>query len=403
MKKIFKNYAALAFGALVAVSMTACHHGDSEADATQVVVTPKTSMPTQAAKTLKVTLSKALPAGATLTYAGMTGTTTDGITYVWENVAEGGRLFLNGGGTVIDQEIKSLTFGDRNTIALDVDVVNKRTGTAITPTGANDQDQIIYEDDNTKATSDATLPASEAGTRLGQNFLVQMFVPAQEPITEKEIAQSEKTQKPIDDVAPIALNCEPDGAVFNPATPVTVTMNLPGMEETNPVLVNDGTGDEATGMLVGTTFTAQMDHFSIWNLILKMVVVSTEEASEEIGTYEFQAGKAEVKYQENFGFSSDATGILASTFRALFGAKETKVNKVYTFNTNVGGKIKFTQRYLNINMKSGNRTFTVKVWAGVDYEITYNQAAADDGSTIEVKPEEITPTHNGGSSSQPGV
>lgn len=402
MKKIFKNYAALAFGALVAVSMTACHHGDSEADATQatqVVVTPKTGMPTQAAKTLKVTLSKALPAGATLTYAGMNATTNDGITYVWENVPEGGRLFLNGGGTVIDQKIESLAFGDRNTIALDVDVVDKKTGTPIAASGANDQDQIVY-DDNTKAESDATLPASEAGTRIGQNFLVQMFVPAQEPITEKEIAQSEKSQKPIDDVAPIALNCEPDGASFT-TNPVTVKLTLPGMANTEPMLVNGD--DKATGLLVDETFTATMDHFSIWNLILKMVVVSTEEASEEIGTYDFQAGKAEVKYQENFGFSSDATGILASTFRALFGARETKVNKVYTFNTNVGGTIKFTQRYLNINMKSGNRTFTVKVWAGVDYEITYNQAAADDGSAIEVKPEETIPTHNGGSSSPAGV
>jgi len=389
MKKIFKNYAALAFGALVAVSMTACHHGGSEAD---VAGEGYKTLPTtlKVAKTLQVKVNGTLPAGVVPTYNGVPGTLSNGY-YVWENVTDNGTLSLTGTG-LVPQVINGLSFGSRSTVAIEMEAVAKKTGTTVTSaTDANVTDQVDQSEVAAK------LPAAAAdATVSGQEFLVQIFPQAMAPV---EVAKGEEVES-----TPYALYCLPNhSADF--AAPVEVNLNLEGCDGTEEVALENGKDNLPLKWNATTRqFDGTIPHFSIWNIILKTTIVDITESSETIGTFALKQGTNNISYNEKFGFTTTSTGILARTLRALFGATETTINKSFEMKSDYVGTLTLTQIKKIVSLKSGNRTFEAIVWGEVKQQVTYEAAAIPEEAT-PAAPEVVvpTPTHNGGSSSQPGV
>lgn len=383
MKNLIKNFAVLACGALVAVSMTSCHHDGDDEEGSGTVI--KTAVVT--AKTLQVNLSSALPSGATLTYNGANASSASGTKYIFENVADGGSLKLTGS-TIVPQNA-TISFGSRSTIAIDLSVVTKQTGTAITASGANSNSAA------SGATSAATLPAAAVTadpTLASKTFNVQLYAPAQSPVSEVKSGETKSA-------SPLALNCEPDGTSFG-SNPVDVAITMTGAGGADVEVVPAAGGTKATGTWSGDTYKANLTHFSVWNVIMKFKVQSVTEKVIDLGTKTFVAGENTLAYNENAGFESSVKGVTATALQALFGATKAVVAKNYKMNASAAGNIKFTQNVKEVSLQSGNLSVTATVYGAVEAEVSYTNA----GGGVIPAPQPVVPTptptpaHNGGSS-----
>ncbi len=338
----------------MAISLTACHHSSGEDNT--VVTDVKVTTP----NTLIVNLSKALPAGATLKYNNKVATSNTSTTYTFENVANAKLLELTGS-TVIEQST-SVNFGSRNTVVMYVEVVEKTPGVTIVATSAD----VQVTDSKDDATSTAVLPASNTSALAGQNFNVQMFVPAQTPLTDVNLANGQSVGQSVN---PYAFDCTPDGSTFT--EPVKLTVELPGTAGADISLVN---GNEKIGSLSGTTFTAEMTHFSVWTLVLNFSLTQLSEEYVTLKEESFTKGQASVAFQENFGYDAQAQGLIATTLRLLFGSNVTKVDKTYKLNATTDGSIVIKQSVKTFELTSGQSfKLTIKLYGDVTADITYNE------------------------------
>lgn len=371
MKRFNKNFFMLAAGAIVAVFMSSCHN-NSEAEATkETVVDIVSSTP----KTLKVTLSNALPAGAKLQYNGVNGTHVGGNVYVFENVADGGLLkIVNGGGSNLIEQTVRVNFDGRSLASVDLTVTPKSAGTPITAAGANANDNI----DN--VTSNVTLPASEVAANpslAGDNLALTLF---SEPEPVGALVQN-KTYEP----APYSLDCEPDGTTFQNDLPVVT--QLPGAENCEFIVKHEN-GTVATSTFVGTTLTTQIPHFSVWDIIMVIQVLSITDETEEIYSGSLRAGDNHIPYYVKAGFStSESAPVIVRSFASLFGGGLVTTEITIDYKVSAPGSFRIYQDVKTYVLQSGTRQFTVKVYGAPHMIVETSEEA--------VTP--VTPTHNGGS------
>ncbi len=379
MKKIAKNFFVLAVGALVAVSMTSCHHSSESAAGVPGESVVEKVVPLPTSRTLIVNLDAPLSSvtGATLKYNGNNASSVSGNTYTFNNVADNKKVVLEGG-NVIKQEA-NVSFGDKTIVVLSIVVKEKSAGTVITPaSGAEDDDQI-----DAQAKSTITLSSTAVTNNpslASKNLAVTMFSRLQ-PLKE-DVKKGDKVE-----VAPYTIDCEPAGATFNPA--VDVKTELPGADGCQ-VSLKGPNGETPEQSFVGTTLTAKLSHFSAWDIFMFLDIVDYQEAVEVIKDGNLQAGTNTISYAENAGYSYNENEVKSSKFilralNAMFGAENTKQNKTVSISATAAGTYTISQNVEIITLSSGTRTFTIKVWGEVTCTTKVSESAI------------VTPTHSGGS------
>ena len=373
MKKIAKNFFVLAVGALVAVSMTSCHSKHEAAPAPAVKVT-SVDIATTTPKTLIVTVSENLPLGATLKYNGATATSVSGKVYTFENVADGKNVVLTGG-SVIDQNVK-VDFAGKTLVAIDLTVKTLNAG--VTIVGGSD---ASASDTYLSAQSNVTIPAAALTPALINQKLALTLYSKATPL--QKVVEG-KTYAP----ASLSLDCKPDGATFNPA--VEVVTDLPGAENTDVFVQNAAGTEKPECTFSGTKLTAKMPHFSVWDIIMNVKVAKVTASTEDLSTGSLISGRNKISYAEKAGFETRETGIIKTTISSLFGSELKSSNKSIEYDMTGTGTYRVYQDVQVVEMQSGQRTFSFKLYGAIHMDVT-----SDPAQTEPTKP--VVPTHSGGS------
>ena len=367
MKKIAKNFFVLAVGALVAVSMTSCHSKHEAAPAPAVKVT-SVDIATTTPKTLIVTVSDNLPLGATLKYNGATATSVSGKVYTFENVADGKNVVLTGG-SVIDQNVK-VDFAGKTLVA-------RTLNAGVTISGGSD---ASTSDTYMSAQSNVTIPAALTPALNNQKLALTLFsksAPLQKVV-------EGKTYTP----APLSLDCKPDGATFNPA--VEVVTDLPGAENTDVFVQNAAGTEKPECTFSGTKLTAKMPHFSEWDIIMNVKVTKVTNSTEDLSNGSLINGRNKVAYAEKAGFETGETGIIKNTIGILFGSELKSSTKSIEYDMTGTGTYRVYQDVQVVEMLSGQRTFSFKLYGAIHMDVTSDPAQAEPTTPV-------VPTHSGGS------
>ena len=376
MKKIAKNFFVLAVGALVAVSMTSCHSKHEAAPAPAVKVT-SVDIATTTPKTLIVTVSDNLPSGATLKYNGATATSVSGKVYTFENVADGKNVVLTGG-SVIDQNVK-VDFAGKTLVAIDVTVKTLNAG--VTIVGGNEASASdTYQAAQSNVTSNVTIPATLTSALNNQKLALTLYSKA----TPLQKVVEGKTYAP----ASLSLDCKPEGATFNPA--VEVVTDLPGAENTDVFVQNAAGTEKPECTFSGTKLTAKMPHFSVWDIIMNVKVAKVTASTEDLSTGSLISGRNKISYAEKAGFETRETGIIKTTISSLFGSELKSSNKSIEYDMTGTGTYRVYQDVQVVEMQSGQRTFSFKLYGAIHMDVT-----SDPAQTEPTKP--VVPTHSGGS------
>jgi len=372
MKKIAKNFFVLAVGALVAVSMTSCHSKHEAAPAPAVKVT-SVDIATTTPKTLIVTVSDNLPSGATLKYNGATATSVSGKVYTFENVADGKNVVLTGG-SVIDQNVK-VDFAGKTLVAIDLTVKTRNAGVTISGGSAASTSDTYLD-----AQSNVTIPAALTPALNNKKLALTLYSKA----TPLQKVVEGKTYAP----ASLSLDCKPEGATFNPA--VEVVTDLPGAENTDVFVQNAAGTEKPECTFSGTKLTAKMPHFSVWDIIMNVKVTKVTASTEDLSTGSLISGRNKISYAEKAGFETRETGIIKTTISSLFGSELKSSNKSIEYDMTGTGTYRVYQDVQVVEMLSGQRTFSFKLYGAIHMDVT-----SDPAQTEPTKP--VVPTHSGGS------
>ena len=359
-------------------------------------------------KTLIVVVDNALPAGAKLTYGGKE-VTPSGLTYTFDNVEDGKILKLaKGTSNLVNTQSITVNFGSKNVVIMNINITEASAGTLITTAaeGATDDDRV---DDNTTGTVTISAAAAAKAGVIGKTLSATMFAPLQNSLLKEDEIMKDANYM----VTPYAISCEPDGVVFTPEKVDIVAFLEKGagceVELLDPYTKKavdatvKSTGDDAT-------LTAQVEHFSIWDIVMKLQITGVEDGEEVILSKELPTGTKDVSYKEWFGFAFvdkrwTGNNIITRTFKALFGDTETDVNKNFSFAEPLETRmyIELKQKYKTVTLKSGFQNFKIKIWGtlmpakiGTDIrEVTAERSTKGDGNVYDLSGRRVTPTGKG--------
>ena len=372
-----KKFAALACSAVVAFGLMSCHTNDI---GNGMGPTPKTDVPVNVTKTLIVKLSRALNAGETLKYNGATGVVS-GTTVTFENVADGKTLVLSGGNLI--EQSTTISFGDGNVVAIDLDVLEESAGKDWT--SYTEGEDATAEDELGGATASVTVKASTVGSVKNKKFSITLYTPAVSPL--KEIKEG------ADEAKLLAAKCQPLGATFNPA--VAFQADLLGAEKCDIVCYNVNEGSTKWPASKPTMLTAELSSFTSPDPVisLKYEITSIKEEKKAIadGAGTVPAGSNIVSYKENYGYRPlvQTTGVISRLFRQLFGTAFGVTTKSFTLETKGETNYVLYQNVKTVTIKSGTADpFVVEIYGGVTADLISVEPSTDP---------EIVPGHNGGS------
>lgn len=385
MKNLFKAFAVLTCGAFLTASLTSCHSSREEINEVS-----GQSMKNVVTNTLKVKFNSPLPAGAVIKYGSFTYTATGGETeVVIDPAAASGTLTL--GGTLIAQSVK-VNFSDRSTLVYEFDVASSTSAAQETANDVVTNGKTVSNDNtnksNTGVAASFTLAAGTTPNTIGltNNYSLVVFTPAYIPVA--------KVEKKDYDYAPYAVACQPDGATFDKPAKLSVTVEGASEIGAEGFQYQNGSDKPATS-LSGDNVEAYVTHFSNWNIILKATCIEgPTEGSVQLAAGSLTAGKNTVSYAENFGFTTDAKGVLAKWLKCLFGATATTVDKKATIDAKSNGTYTVKQKTFTYKFKAGQKNFEATVYGEVTWDATYTGGE-------ENKPSSETPSHSGGTGNQP--
>jgi len=385
MKNLFKAFAVLTCGAFLTASLTSCHSSREEINEVS-----GQSMKNVVTNTLKVKFNSPLPAGAVIKYGSFTYTATGGETeVVIDPAAASGTLTL--GGTLIAQSVK-VNFSDRSTLVYEFDVASSTSAAQETANDVVTNGKTVSNDNtnksNTGVAASFTLAAGTTPNTIGltNNYSLVVFTPAYIPVA--------KVEKKDYDYAPYAVACQPDGATFDKPAKLSVTVEGASEIGAEGFQYQNGSDKPATS-LSGDNVEAYVTHFSNWNIILKATCIEgPTEGSVQLAAGSLTAGKNTVSYAENFGFKTDAKGVLAKWLKCLFGATATTVDKKATIDAKSNGTYTVKQKTFTYKFKAGQKNFEATVYGEVTWDATYTGGD-------ENKPSSETPSHSGGAGNQP--
>jgi hypothetical protein len=184
------------------------------------------------------------------------------------------------------------------------------------------------------------------------------------------------------------LDCKPEGATFNPA--VEVVTDLPGAENTDVFVQNAAGTEKPECTFSGTKLTAKMPHFSVWDIIMNVKVTKVTNSTENLSNGSLINGRNKVAYEEKAGFETGETGIIKNTIGILFGSELKSSTKSIEYDMTGTGTYRVYQDVQVVEMLSGQRTFSFKLYGAIHMDVT-----SDPAQTEPTKP--VVPTHSGGS------
>lgn len=366
MKNLIKS---LALGAIVAASFTACHTGESEPSVVvDNVVRTSTRM-------LVINTNVA----ASINFGGQT---INGQTATFNTNANTGTVNITAAGK------KAVTFDiDFNGgeyLEYDIELVSEAPAVPAATAEAVGADPVSNGEENAEDNGGVTAEYSVAGntnTGVTGDYSITVFTPAEVETDIEEVQKNEKIEEAV-----LALDCRPDGAVFE--NPITVNVNIPESEGYD-LGCYDENDNETTSSHTGDKLQIQLTHFSIWDIVLKAKLTDIKETVKE-DVYTGDASKGSISYNFKFGFDNNAKSpLIIKYLKKLFGVAVKDVNKTVTFKK-VEGKAKLTvkQKVTTYNFTSGSHTFNVNVYGKVTESLSIETSEED---------APVVPTHGGGS------
>lgn len=388
MKNLFGKFASFAVCLSVATAFTACHQEDAP-DPQEQLVHEDVVVDLNTTRTLVVNLTGNGASAATVKYAGQSGK-RDGNKVTFENAAASGKVNVTGS-TIIAQSA-DVKFGERSTIVMEINAV---LASASVPQAAVDGGADVDNDaSNQSATGvSASMNLSTTGSTAdytkvsgSKNYSLTVLT---QPVAPVENVSQNVTYT----FAPYSVVCKPDGAEFNPAARVDLTVDGVGAIGADGVQVRfENTTEQATKTSVSTSdvISADLPHFSTWNVFVTATCTGITEGEEVIKRGALVNGDNTVTFDQKVGFSSSEKGILAVWLKMAFGASLTTVPKTTVINVAGEGSYAISQPTYTVSFKAGAKTFQVVTYGEPTCSVTYT-------GTVVPETEPEVPTHNGGS------
>jgi len=425
MKKFLKSAAILMFGFGVAATFTACHSGSSEStpETPTEQIVEEDALEDDATVTTKTVIIRTIP-GATVTYgtqvvvADENGIATlnapKDATSIVVNIAKNGYTTQNN--VTIDLDANGIAKSSVTLRPTADNSATKQETTAVETTnnegqtvaqGGEDGQGVVVTNDETNQNDNATAAGEQAeasftiptGTVIDKSDVADQnqaySITVVDTETEAQVGSEDVdalTAKKNENVQanPLALSCTPDGIKF--ATPITIKVKVPGaagyeldLVDESGVSAQNVKTDPVTGEL-----TAEVSHFSVWDIVLKARLVSSVEVAEEVvGSGTVSANRATtLRYGRIYGFSSteDSKSITSKFLKSYFGSTKTSLTKTGRYTAAFDGAYTVIQKRYTVTFQStiSNATFQATVWGTPQIKVTPNA-------------QPVTPTHSGGS------
>ena len=320
--------------------------------------------------TLQVKFTSAV-SGATVTYAGQTATKS-GNTYTFNNAAASGTVVVTLPAGYVAISPIDVTFGDRKIVVIELTPVQKSTN-AVSQAAADANNDVTNDNKNQKDFSvkaTLNLNGSNATYTSSDSYRITVYVQPQEPVEEVK----ENTEYPV---SAYSVDCDPDGTKFS-GDGAHLDLDIEGVGEVGLAGIDfrhvDGT--KANNLAVaGDVLSADLPHFSTWNVILNATCTAIETNKIILKTGNLTPGNQTVNFDQYFGFTNvdKLTGILSMWTRLIFGATAAKVPTSGTLNMERAGTYTIYQNVSIMTFKAGNKVFRVKVYGDISTEIVYTE------------------------------
>ena len=362
--KINFKFASVALVLGMAAAMTSCHRNSA------IDIEQKANVQLVQNNTLQVKFTSAV-SGATVTYAGQTATKS-GNTYTFNNAAASGTVVVTLPAGYVAISPIDVTFGDRKIVVIELTPVQKSTN-AVSQAAADANNDVTNDNKNQKDFSvkaTLNLNGSNATYTSSDSYRITVYVQPQEPVEEVK----ENTEYPV---SAYSVDCDPDGTKFS-GDGAHLDLDIEGVGEVGLAGIDfrhvDGT--KANNLAVaGDVLSADLPHFSTWNVILNATCTAIETNKIILKTGNLTPGNQTVNFDQYFGFTNvdKLTGILSMWTRLIFGATAAKVPTSGTLNMERAGTYTIYQNVSIMTFKAGNKVFRVKVYGDISTEIVYTE------------------------------
>ncbi len=268
----------------------------------------------------------------------------------------------------ITQKVE-VAFGENSVLSVNVQLVK----VAANKVAQADAKGTSVQNDNenktiTGVTASIEVPANTVVTEnTNDDFSVVAYAPAE--AGEQNVNEGANVNLPV-----LALECTPSGAKFS--EPVTLTASTTDADKCEVVCVNGNDSKEATVAADGKSVSAKVDHFSVWEFVLKAKVTKVVNEKDELvksGSMLLTNGKNTITYTQKYGFEATGVqngGLIANFLVNQFG-KAGSVSKSVDVTSDKVGSANYTvkQAVKTYTFMSGTRTFTAKVYGAVTVTI----------------------------------
>ena len=309
------------------------------------------------------------------------GQTKTGNEATFETAAKTGKLEVSATGKLT--VTKNVRFAsDENYQVFEVTLVSQAPSVAATTAEATGAADVTNGDANAAENDGVTASFNVAGnpnidpSTAGQDYSVTVFTPAETATAAESLTQGATVSEPV-----LSLDCQPDGAMFD--NPITVKVTVPGANAYEIGCVGEN-GEEPVYTQTGNELNVQLSHFSVWDIVLKATVVSVTSETISLPDIEGDASTGSLTYTFDYGYETETThGLIQKYLKKVFGVAKKICSKTVTFTPIPNGtaKMKLSQQVKTYTFKSGNATFTAKVYGKVTVE----------SMSVDV-PEGFTPT-----------
>ena len=311
---------------------------------------------------------------ATFTFAGQTQTGTEA---TFETTAKTGNLKVTAVGK---RDVNmSVSFANTDYQELEVNLIspgNVYPAAAVEAAAAGSAESEVSNGAANAADSDGVTASFNMGgntntdvSTAGHDYSVSVFTPEYVETNTDGITTNTEANEPV-----LALDCQPDGAVFR--APITMTVDIPGSEGFDIRCVNaENRNDVAISVANGSRRQFTLVHFSIWDIVLNATATVTK--STQAITAEGPADAGSLKYAFDYGFETQTSSSFVYKYlKKLFGVTKKMSSKSIKFDAVQGGtaKLTATQKVKTYTFRSGNQTFAATVYGKVtvnNLSITY--------------------------------
>lgn len=374
---------------LLALSLTACDSGSDDATTTSSTADVVTS----ATYSIKGTVSA--PSTVTL-YKGTTAVKSVSATiasgFEFTGLEKASYTVKITATDYVAQSV-DVTLSDTNTDAIiTANMVKASTTTVDTANVVSQASAVTVTNDaaskaSTGAAAEIVVPAATTITNTvsASTFSITPYLPATSTTALDKTTGTTTVQKPV-----MAFECEPSGATFSQPIKISVDMNENAIPAEYMKLVN-GT-EEKTVSLSGTTYSAEIDHFSTWTMKLNPTVEMSDELTTTTSSSKsLSTGSTVISFPSYVGYEKTsitqtyaASNILLNFIESNFGAAKTTVTKTATATATGNGTLSYNiiQKYKTATIKLGSTTVAiVKINLGSSFVKTGFTASTHSGGT----------------------